>query len=122
VGVVDNVKEIADLVKKIGDLELYRKILNLEGEVIDLTHKNRSLEEENRQLKRKGEFAVGMSYTEPFWYAEGDKIPFCPQCWEADEIAVHLLYAGLMSGGHRYDCPKCKYTFCSKHTPMPGHK
>jgi hypothetical protein len=34
-GVVENMKEVADLIKKIGDIELNRKIVNLEGELID---------------------------------------------------------------------------------------
>ncbi|HET9181109.1 MAG TPA: hypothetical protein VFP59_03170 [Candidatus Angelobacter sp.] len=40
-GVVDNVKEVADIVQKMGNIELYRKIVHLEGAVMDLTRELR---------------------------------------------------------------------------------
>jgi hypothetical protein len=40
-GIVENIKDAADLAKKIGDIELYRKIVHLEGEVMDLTRDKR---------------------------------------------------------------------------------
>jgi hypothetical protein len=116
---LENLKEIADLVKKLGDIELYRKIVELEGEVIELTRESRRLDDENRKLKGKLEFTAKMNFAVPFWYAEGDHIPYCPECWEAGRIAVHLLYKGNMAGGHRYDCPHCENVFCSLATPAP---
>ena len=118
-GTLENLKEIADVVKKLGNIELYRKIVELEGEVIELTRDNRKLEEENHKLGQQLEFKTKLHFTEPFWYAEGDAVPFCPSCYEANKLPVHLHYQGEMMGGHRYDCPNCKHTFCSKFTPPP---
>jgi hypothetical protein len=118
-GTLENLKEIADLVKKMGDIDLYRRIVEIEGEVVELTRRNRALESEHQELSHRVEFAARMTFTEPFWYADSDVVPFCPQCWESDRTAVHLLYKGHMSGGHRYDCPNCKNLFCSAATPAP---
>jgi hypothetical protein len=44
-GVIENMKDIAELIKRAGDIELYRKMVESEGEVIDLTRENRRLGE-----------------------------------------------------------------------------
>jgi hypothetical protein len=116
-GTIENVKEMAMLIKNLGDLDLYRRILDLQGEIIELTGAKRSLEEQNLELKKQLEFGKKMQFQEPFWYAEGDGVPFCPSCWESKKLAIHLEYAGRMSGGHRHDCPHCEHCYCSEVTP-----
>ncbi len=49
-GVIENLRDIADLIKKAGDLDLYRKIIESEGAVIELTRENRRLEEKVSEL------------------------------------------------------------------------
>ncbi len=119
---LENLKEIADLVKKLGNIELYRKIVELEGEVIELSRDNRRLEEENHKLGQQLEFKAKMKFSEPFCYAEGDAVPFCPSCYEAKKLPVHLHYKGHMAGGHRYDCPNCEHTYCSESVPPPKNR
>jgi len=116
---LENLKEIADLVKKMGNVDLYRRIIELEGEVIELTRVNRQLDEENHKMKGQLEFAERMKFVEPFWYSDGDLVPYCPNCWEAEKAGVHLTYKGHMAGGHRYDCAHCKTVYCSLRTPGP---
>jgi hypothetical protein len=60
-----------------------------------------------------------MQFNEPFWYTEGDHVPY--------RIALHagsqrnwlsiFSTKGRMSGGHRYDCPRCNHTYCPDLTP-----
>jgi hypothetical protein len=116
-GTIENVKEMAILIENLGDLDLYRRILDLQGETIDLTGAKRSLEEENRELKKQLEFGKKMQFNEPFWYTEGDHVPYCPSCLESKKLAIHLHEEGRMSGGHRYDCPRCNHCYCSELTP-----
>ncbi len=52
-GIVENLKDAADLAKKVGDLELYRKIVHLEGEVMDLTRENRHAEQKIEELQKQ---------------------------------------------------------------------
>lgn len=91
---LENLKELANLAQKLGNIDLYRKIVELEGEVIELTRTKRVLEDENADLKSKVKRAATMRFKEPFWYADGDNVPYCANCWESSERGFHLTYAG----------------------------
>jgi len=88
--ILKNVKEIVDLVQKIDDVELYRKIVELEGEIVELTRQNRIYEQEIDQLKARLEVSKRMEFRKPFYFQEGDHVPFCPHCWEHEKKAFHL--------------------------------
>jgi hypothetical protein len=60
-----------------------------------------------------------LKFIEPFYYADGDSVPYCSRCWEAHQLQVHVAYQGRMVGGHRYDCPHCDYVYCSERIPAP---
>jgi len=110
--IIDNVKEIAVLVKKLGDIELYRRIVELEGEVIELTQEKREFEEKIQTVEKKLAFSKKMTFRAPFWYAEGDNIPYCPRCWESDRIAIHLDGPHDIPGDKPfYRCLNCKNNF-----------
>ena len=51
-GIVENLKEAADVAKAIGNIDLYRKIVELEGEVIELTRENQQLRQNIDEQKR----------------------------------------------------------------------
>jgi ribosomal protein S27AE len=106
--IISNAKEIADLVKKLGDVELYRRIIELEGEIIELTRTNRVLEESVADLTKSLKTKEQLTWKPPFYVVEGDRFPFCSQCWDADRIAIHLKDTGNVHSGHRWDCPRCK--------------
>jgi hypothetical protein len=116
---IENVKEVADLIKKFNDIDLNRRILNLENEVLDLSRDKRRAEEKVEELEGLLKFSEKLTFGEPFYWLEKDSTPYCPQCWEAARTPIHLLYKGHMTGGHRYDCPKCTNVFCSAVTPAP---
>lgn len=88
--IINNAKEIADLIKKMGDIELYRKIVELEAEIIEISRQKNELEGKCKELTRQVEFKESLSFRAPLYYAEGDHIPFCPQCWEASRLAIHM--------------------------------
>jgi len=47
-----------------------------------------------------------LTFRTPFYYAEGEEAPFCPNCWESDHLAVHLTrYRG--GEGIDHACAKC---------------
>lgn len=89
-GIVENAKEIANLVKKAGDIELYRKIVELEEEIIELTRQNRQLEEKCDELEELLNTNERMHYDDPFYFQDGDEVPFCASCWENGKHAHHL--------------------------------
>src|SRR6266851_10197076 len=81
-GVVENMRDVADLVKKFNDIELNRRILTLENEVLDLSRERRRAEEKVEELERALRFKAELIFNEPFYWVKGDKVPFCPTCWE----------------------------------------
>ena len=105
--VISNAKEIADLIKKLGDVELYRKIIELEGEIIELTREKHILDERVQELSNTLKTKENMTFRQPFYYQEGDNVPFCPRCWEADNTAVHVVNGGHFHAGTRHTCPSC---------------
>jgi len=106
--IISNAKEIADLIQKLGNQELYRKILALQGEIINLTGENHTLKEENQELKRSLKLSKEMTFKQPFYYAEGDQVPFCPKCWEVNKLAVHLMTGTRLADSTIHYCPHCK--------------
>ena len=109
--IIANAKEIAELVKKLDDVELYRKIIELEGEIIELTREKHALELRVEELNKSLQTTSQMSFREPFYYVEGDSVPFCPKCWEVDKISVHLFYEEHFKGETKYVCHHCHSIF-----------
>jgi hypothetical protein len=107
-GILDEMKEVADLVKKIGDIDLYRRINKLEGEVIDLTRDKRHAEEKVQELERALKFNKELSLKNGFYWLQGDDNPFCVGCWDAKRMAVHVKRLAFLKDGNRYECPHCK--------------
>jgi hypothetical protein len=115
--IIDNVKDIAELIKKLGHTDLCRKILDLEEEIVALTRQIRSLEEENEELKKTLSLIKKMKSKKPFYFQDGDPVPFCPRCWEKDKNPVHLIGPVKLAAGRRYGCPNCKEFFIDKDMP-----
>ena len=107
--ILTNVKEIADLAKKTGDIELFKKIVGLQGEIFELIKYNRRLSGQVAQLKTSLKNTDKMEYREPFYFMKGDDVPYCPRCWEKDELALHMVADMEPSlSGLGYTCKTCK--------------
>jgi len=113
-GILENVRDLAELVKKTGDIEFYRKIVALEGEVIELTRQNRLLETKVAELDQKLTVQASLSFEAPFWWQEGDDTPFCPSCWELKRQAIHVVYKFSNAEFTRWDCSVCKTIYAPK--------
>jgi len=110
-GIVENVKEIADVVKTLGNIELYKRITDLEGEIIDLTRANRKLEGEKQDLEEILRRKKIMVFKKPFYRVEGDEHPFCPKCWEVSQAMVHLDGPRRCQAGEFFTCRNCKENY-----------
>lgn len=108
--VISNAKEIADLIKKLGDVELYRKIIELEGEIIELTREKHTLDERVQELSDTINTKEKMTFKQPFYYQEGDDVPFCSRCWEKDNTVIHVVNGGEFHAGIKHTCPNCGTT------------
>lgn len=111
-GVVENLKDLADLVKKAGQIELYKQISAAEDEVREIAREKRRLEDRLEELERALRFKEATIFKAPFYYLkQGDQTPFCPRCWEKDRHAVHVVLSWEEDGIAQWHCPDCKNTF-----------
>ena len=111
-GVVENLKEIADLVKKAGEIDLYKKISAAEDEVREVTREKRRLEDRLEELERALRFKEETVFKAPFCYLkEGDQTPYCPHCVEKSGHAIHVVLQFDRPEGTRWDCPACKQLY-----------
>lgn len=106
-GVVENMKDVAELVKKFNDIDLNRRILNLENEVLDLSRDKRRAEEKVEELERTLKFKGELKFKEPFYWLQGDAVPYCPACWEDKNKAVHIAYSHKNNAGEYWHCNTC---------------
>lgn len=110
-GVIADARELANLIKKIGDLELYRRMVDLQGEVSALAGRNQGLEAELHQSKAALAQRAAMIFREPYYFVEGDSVPYCPKCGEADGKQVHLPPIFHWQHGDGRTCRTCQQTF-----------
>ena len=116
-GVVENMKDVADLIKKLGDIDLNRRILKLEEEVLDLSREKRRGEEKIEELERSLKFKGELKFKEPFYWLGDDQVPYCGKCWEHERTAVHVVYSHQNSAGQYWNCPNCKTHYTTHGIP-----
>ena len=121
-GVVDNLKDAADLLRKAGQVELYKKISDAEDEVRELTREKRRLEDRVEELRRALQFKEEVVFKAPFYVRkQGDQTPYCSRCWEKDRHAVHVVLRYREPHVARWDCPDCKQDYSIKSDARPEY-
>ncbi len=110
-GAVENIREVADLVKKFNDVELNRRILKLEDEVIDLTRHKRRADDKVEELQRALTFKGELKFKDPYYWLEGNPSPYCPGCWDAKRVAVHVVTVTHPMLATQKKCPSCNHIY-----------
>jgi regulator of replication initiation timing len=110
--IISDVKEVADLVKQLGNIDLHRRILDLQSEIVELMQENLSLKEKNGHLEASLRMRDELKFKKPFYFKDGDDVPFCPQCWEAKQALIHLNGPNHnRDGSEYYYCNNCSKSF-----------
>lgn len=110
-GVVENMKDVADLIKKLGDIELNRRILNLENEVLDLAREKRRAEDKVEELQRALKFSKELIFKDPYYRVVGDPTPYCPACWNTKRLAARIVTVTHPMLSSQKVCPSCKQIY-----------
>jgi|SRR5215469_5196260 hypothetical protein len=105
--ILENAKEIVSAIQEINNPDLYKRLLALHSDIVGLLEENIQLRDENRELKEKIHLKGVMKFQEPFWYQEGDEMPYCPGCWESDMQPVHVIVEWQDAGKTSWRCPLC---------------
>jgi hypothetical protein len=111
VGILEEVKEVADLIKKVGDADLYRKIVNLEGEVFKLARDNRHLQQQIESLQEALALSKKFSFKDPYYWVEGDSAPYCPACWDTKKLATNIVTIAHPMLHTQKQCPSCGHIY-----------
>lgn len=105
--ILDNAKEIVSAIQEINNPDLYKRLLALHSDIVGLVEENIQPRDEDQELKKKIRLKGVMKFQEPFWYQEGDEMPYCPGCWESDTQPVHVIVEWQDAGKTSWRCPVC---------------
>jgi hypothetical protein len=78
---------------------------------MELTRAKREAEQKVEELQKQLALKAKMTFKQPFYYQEGDEVPFCPACFEKNALASHLFFIFDHSDITRWDCHACQQTF-----------
>jgi hypothetical protein len=119
-GVVEQMKEVADFVKRYNDIDLNRRILSLETEVLDLSRDKRRAEERVEELEEALKYKGQLTFKESFFWRDGDPYPYCPACWDGKKALVHIVRGQIQNMGPQLQCPVCGHNYGRPTFPWPG--
>lgn len=100
--------DIVDLIKKGSTVEAQEKIMELREAAIELQEENLDLKQKTKELDELLNKKNDMTFDSPFYYTEGDNIPYCPRCWEVDHKTVHFPAPFNSRAGPKYTCLECQ--------------
>ena len=116
---LDLLKRCRELAEKTNDLETKELILEMRSQLadtksvlIDAKEEINSKRELIAELEKKISQKESMTLQGSFYYKEGDSLPYCPKCFEKDNLAIHLSnLPQVMVDMGKYQCPNCQNVY-----------
>lgn len=111
-GIIENIKGVADIVRGAGNMDLYRRILDLQAEALDLTARLRERDQKIEQLEEAFALKGTLKLLHHVYYvadADGNLVdgPFCTKCYDVDKTKCRMV----PMGGGQVQCQRCKLPF-----------
>lgn len=107
-GLVTDIKEVAELVQKADNIELYRRILDLQKEALEEQEGKLQLQARIRALEKRLDLGERLTArNNAYWLAEGDGSedgPFCTVCWDQKDRLVRLHNVDAKGQGICHGC------------------
>jgi hypothetical protein len=103
-GILEDTKAVASALQAAHDVPLYQKFMGLYGNIMETLTENKELRDQVADLTAKLELVKKMDFRAPFYYQDGDEVPFCQRCFEHDRKGIHLV---LMPDQVSYNCRVC---------------
>lgn len=108
-GILDEVKSVANTIRQIDNIELYKQILDLQAEILKLVEENNSLRSEVGALKGKLTTREKLIFKKnAYWIpSEGSALsgPFCSNCWD---VRLNVVRMHMSEGTGFGECPTCR--------------
>ena len=110
---IETTKTVYDLAKKGATVELQEQVMQLREEALELQEENLELRKENLNLKKKIESQESLKFERKVYFRDGDKVPFCPYCYDRHRRLIHLT--GPPEEGPttelQYTCQECRIVY-----------
>jgi hypothetical protein len=90
--------------------ELERQLKESEAERTALRNQLQRSQSEHQQAAQHIQSIHSLpqlQFVAPFYFADGDAVPFCPTCWEDMKKPIHLPPPFKSMAGSVYKCHKC---------------
>ncbi|QBX68494.1 hypothetical protein [Serratia quinivorans] len=124
-GTIELVNKTVDLVRNLrqkGDqeltaaemkhtlIELLGDLVELKSEVVSLKAVLLAKEEEVTQLRAQLIDKQAFKFDGKIYWSEGDDTPYCPRCYEKDNMRIHMVYQEKYYGESypRWVCGVCR--------------
>jgi hypothetical protein len=112
---LETAKDVYDLAKKGMTIEFQEKLMELREQALELQEENQKLRMRVAELEGKTKRRDEMQFRPPYYFRIGDKIPFCPTCWENEEKAIHMrAYIGEGDSRSYCHCAVCNLTLTDR--------
>lgn len=92
-GILDNIKNVADIVRKADNIDLYKQILDLQQEAMELIEENNELKNEVSELKKSVTTRENLVFKNNMYYLdESEELtgPYCSVCWDIRDRLVRM--------------------------------
>jgi hypothetical protein len=118
-GLIDTVRDAAELVQKADNIDLLRQLLKVQQEAMALLEENRALKEQLRERDERERLTAQLVYRDnAYWLRDGEKErAYCLRCWDADRKLVTLLV-----GDGTYSCLNCGKRWARSSDALPRQR
>lgn len=113
--IIKDFKQVADLTKKGDDTDLHRRLAQLEREITDLTRENHKLRQTVHNLTEALKISKSLVFNDPYYWADDDPTPYCPSCWDANKLLVHVVTTKHLGTHNEKQRPTCKHIYEQVH-------
>ncbi len=107
----DSTSSLSEAETKLKLAELISSLADLKMELADIKVDLIEKDDVIRELRNKIEEKESLSFDGILYWKEGDKIPFCPICFENENKFIHLRYSNSHTYGEMQSCKVCNNRF-----------
>ena len=108
-GLIDTIKEAAEMAQQLGQIELRSKILDLQTAALEEREERLRLVGQIEQLQKVLDVSDRLSFSDNRYWMENDDGtkdgPFCTRCWDVDRNLVRLHTTGSITSCPDRNCP-----------------
>ena len=113
---IPSIKEIFDLIKTGATIEAQEKIMELRESALEFREENLNLKMRVKELEGELNQKRNLKHERGLYWLSGDRVPFCPRCWENAGKLIHLAGPMQMASSdvEGWQCHVCHNDYFAK--------